>query len=102
MEENFLSALSTNKMETDKLEQSPMATILSNLEDFLAGKLYQNFYVLKSQTKPRDLKINTAFHLSQQANFCNIFQVLQVSRLFMLTNAHPSGHAPFFSVSDSS
>ena len=43
-------------METGKLEQSPIATILSNLEDFLAGKLYQNFYVLKSQTNQKICK----------------------------------------------
>ena len=47
VEENFLSALSTNKMETDKLEQSPMATILSNLEDFLAGKTVSKLLYLK-------------------------------------------------------
>ena len=47
VEENFLSALSTNKMETDKLEQSPMATILSNLEDFLAGKTVSKLLCLK-------------------------------------------------------
>lgn len=42
-------------METDKLEQSPIATILSNLEDFLAGKTVSKLLCLKVSDEPKDL-----------------------------------------------